>query len=124
MEKLLAATRFSKPIYENAARGFVSSYAASTKNPKTSLGHWVGMATHDVGQDAGPLRAGMVFTIEPALRVPEEKIYIRLEDMILITDTKAEILSDFVPSDIDSIEKLMKEEGMLQRYPRDPDTNQ
>jgi len=61
----------------------------------------------------------MVFTIEPALRVPEEQIYIRLEDMILITDTKAEILSDFVPWDIIGIEKLMAEEGMLQRYPRD-----
>lgn len=124
MERLLAATKFSKPIYEKAAREFVSSYAESTKSPRTALGHWVGMATHDVGQDAGPLRAGMVFTIEPALRVPEEQIYIRLEDMIVITDTKAEVISDFVPWDMDSIEKLMKEEGMLQRYPRDVETVQ
>lgn len=119
MERILAATRFSKPAYENAAREFVSSYAESAKNPRTTLGHWVGMATHDVGLDSGPLRAGMVFTIEPALRVPEEQIYIRLEDMIVITDTKAEIISDFVPWDITGIEKLMAEEGMLQRYPRD-----
>ena len=61
----------------------------------------------------------MVFTIEPAMRVPEEQIYIRLEDMIVITDTKAEIMSDFVPWDVAGIEKLMAEEGMLQRYPRD-----
>lgn len=123
MEKILAASKFSKPAYENAARQFVSAYAASAKSPRASLGHWVGMATHDVGQDAGPLRAGMVFTIEPALTVPEEKIYVRLEDMILITDTKAEILSDFVPMDIASIEKLMREEGILQRYPRDAGNN-
>jgi len=119
MDRILAATKFSKPSYQSAAREFVSSYAESAKSPRTTLGHWVGMATHDVGQDTGPLRAGMVFTIEPALRVPEEQIYIRLEDMILITDTKAEILSDFVPWDIIGIEKLMAEEGMLQRYPRD-----
>lgn len=119
MERLLTATRFSKPSYESAAREFVTSYAESAKSPRTSLGHWVGMATHDVGQDSGALRAGMVFTIEPALRVPEEQIYIRLEDMILITATKAEILSDFVPWDIAGIEKLMAEDGMLQRYPRD-----
>lgn len=119
MERMLDATKFSKPAYKNAAREFVSSYAESAKSPRTTLGHWVGMATHDVGQDTGPLRAGMVFTIEPALRVPEEQIYIRLEDMIVITDTKAEILSDFVPWDIAGIEKLMAEEGMLQRYPRD-----
>ena len=61
----------------------------------------------------------MVFTIEPALTVPEEKIYIRLEDLIVITDKKAEILSDFVPMDIAGIERLMQEEGLLQRYPRD-----
>lgn len=119
MERLVAATKFSKPSYEKAAREFVSSYAESARSPRTTLGHWVGMSTHDVGQDTGPLRAGMVFTIEPAMRVPEEQIYIRLEDMIVITDTKAEIMSDFVPWDIAGIEKLMAGEGMLQRYPRD-----
>jgi Xaa-Pro aminopeptidase len=119
MERLIAPTKFSKPAYEKAAREFVSSYAESAKSPRTTLGHWVGMSTHDVGQDTGPLRAGMVFTIEPALRVPEEQIYIRLEDMIVITDTKAEIMSDFVPWDIVGIERLMTKDGMLQRYPRD-----
>jgi Xaa-Pro aminopeptidase len=82
------------------------------------------MATHDVGVDSGPLRPGMVFTIEPALRVPEEKIYVRLEDMIVVTDTGARIISDFVPMDMDGIEKVMREDGMLQRYPRDKDTTQ
>jgi len=119
MERALAHTRFSKPIYERAAREFIESYGRSAANPRTSLGHWVGMATHDVGQDSGPLRAGMVFTIEPALRVPEEKIYIRLEDVIVITDKGADILTNWLPMDIPTIEKLMGEEGMLQRYPRD-----
>ena len=118
METALGSTKFSKPEYERAAREFVMSYKQSAANPRASLGHWVGMATHDDGVDSGPLRAGMVFTIEPALRVPEEKIYVRLEDMIVITDTGARIISDFVPMDIDAIEKLMREEGMLQRYPR------
>ncbi|HZH32294.1 MAG TPA: Xaa-Pro peptidase family protein [Pyrinomonadaceae bacterium] len=121
MERALARARFSKPAYERAAREFVESYGRSAANPRTSLGHWVGMATHDVGQDNGPLRAGMVFTIEPALRVPEEKIYIRLEDVIVITDKGADILTDWLPMDIPAIEKVMSEEGMLQRYPRDKD---
>jgi Xaa-Pro aminopeptidase len=121
MERALARARFSKPAYERAAREFVESYGRSAANPRTSLGHWVGMATHDVGQDNGALRAGMVFTIEPALRVPEEKIYIRLEDVIVITDKGADILTDWLPMDIPAIEKVMSEEGMLQRYPRDKD---
>ncbi len=76
------------------------------------------MATHDDGPYGGVYKPGMVFTIEPALRVPEEKIYIRLEDLIIITEKGAENVSDFVPMDIDGIEKLMREEGILQRYPR------
>jgi Xaa-Pro aminopeptidase len=84
MESALATTKFSKPEYERAAREFVASYKQSAANPRSGLGHWVGMATHDVGTDPGPLRAGMVFTIEPALVVPEEKIYVRLEGMIVI----------------------------------------
>lgn len=117
MERLLATTKFSKPAYENAAKAFVARYQASAKNPRASLGHWVGMATHDVGPHEGPLRPGMVFTIEPALTVPEEKIYVRLEDLIIITETGKEIVSDFVPMEMGEIEKMMKEIGILQRYP-------
>jgi Xaa-Pro aminopeptidase len=119
MDQALARTRFSKPAYERAAREFVENYRRSAANPRTGLGHWVGMATHDVGLYGDPLRAGMVFTIEPALRVPEEKIYIRLEDVIVITDKGADILTNWLPMDIPGIEKAMREEGMLQRYPRD-----
>lgn len=120
MNRALAKARFSKPIYEKAAHEFVENYASSAKNERTSLGHWIGMATHDVGGfDGSPLREGMVFSIEPALRVEEEKIYIRLEDVIVITKTGADILTTFVPLEIDEIEKLMREEGMLQRYPKD-----
>jgi Xaa-Pro aminopeptidase len=119
MRRLLSTARFSKPAYEKAAREFVAAYERSANSARPRLGHWVGMATHDVGNDSGPLRAGMVFTIEPALTVPEEKIYIRLEDMIVIGETKAEILTDWLPMDFDGIEKLMREEGLLQRHPRD-----
>jgi Xaa-Pro aminopeptidase len=118
MESALATTKFSKPEYQKAAGEFVTSYKQSATTARSGLGHWVGMATHDDGTDYGPLRAGMVFTIEPALIVPEEKIYVRLEDMIVITDTGARIISDFVPMDIAGIEKLMQEEGMLQKYPK------
>jgi Xaa-Pro aminopeptidase len=119
MDALLARSRFGKEIHTNAAKAFVDGYRRAADNPRATLGHWVGMATHDVGMDSGPLRPGMVFTIEPALVVPEENIYIRLEDLVIITDKGKEVVSDFVPMEIEAIEALMKEEGLLQRYPRD-----
>jgi Xaa-Pro aminopeptidase len=118
MEKILSETKFSKAIYEKACQGFVARFKRALTYAGSRLGHWVGLSTHDVGSDSGPLRPGMVFTIEPALRIPEENIYIRCEDLIIIHDDRAEIASDFLPLDIDEIEKLMKEEGLLQKYPR------
>jgi Xaa-Pro aminopeptidase len=118
MEKVLAGSRFSKPAYEAAARDFVNRYREAAQS-RPRLGHWVGMATHDVGDDSGPLRPGMVFTIEPALRVPEEQVYIRLEDLVIVTDRGTELPSEGLPMDMAAIEKVMAEEGLLQKYPRD-----
>ncbi|UCE40860.1 MAG: aminopeptidase P family protein [Candidatus Aminicenantes bacterium] len=118
MKQALAETEFSKEIYEKAAKSFVARFTRASSYAGSRLGHWVGLSTHDVGRDSGPLRPGMVFTIEPALRVPEENIYIRCEDLIIIHDDHAEIASDFLPLAIDDVEKLMKEEGLLQEYPR------
>ena len=118
MDGILASSKFSKEIYRKAAQEFVESYRKQAERPDAALGHWVGMATHDDGPHEGPLKPGMVFTIEPALRVPEEKIYVRLEDMIVITDKGTDVMSDFVPRDIPRIEKLMTEKGLLKTYPR------
>jgi len=90
MDGIVAATRFSKPIYEKAAKEFARSWRESAK--RGGLGHQVGMSTHDVGQ-SDTLRPGMVFTIEPQFRVPEEKLYFRLEDLIVIGEAKAEVVS-------------------------------
>ena len=126
MQKLLADTKFSKPIYESAAREYVERYRRML-NPDTTgpnrgrganLGHAVGMATHDFGGGSGVMRPGMVFSIEPELRVPEEQIYIRVEDMIVITDSGAIITSDFVPRSIEAVEKTVAETGLLQKYGR------
>jgi len=120
MRRILDRWEFSKPHYRAAAERFVDSYARSAERPGGSLGHGVGMAVHDVGRGDGVLAPGMVFTIEPQFRIPEEQIYIRLEDMVLITEDGAENMSGFVPMDIDGIEAVIAEEGLLQRYPKAP----
>ena len=120
MDALLAATKFSKAVYEAGARDFVTKYREAAET-RPRLGHWVGMATHDVGNDAGPLRAGMVFTIEPALRVPEEKLYVRLEDLVIVTATGVDVPSLELPMDPPAIEKVIAEDGLLQKVPREAD---
>jgi Xaa-Pro aminopeptidase len=114
---ILESWEFSQPHYEAAARRFVEAYRQGAQNPDTRMGHWVGLSTHDPGNHSGPLEPGLVFVIEPQFRVPEEDIYIRLEDTIAITEDGAEILSDFAPRDMDAIESLMREPGILDRYP-------
>jgi Xaa-Pro aminopeptidase len=119
MDAMMAAMKFSKPVYEKAAKEFVDGYrrrAQATTGRGASLGHAVGMSTHDMGGGTGVMRPGLVFTIEPQFRVPEERIYLRLEDMIVITETDARIISDFVPRSIAGVEKVIAEEGLLQKY--------
>lgn len=114
MDVILEETTFSDSLYEQAARDFVDGYRRQSENPEMRLGHGVGMSVHDVGDYAKPIEAGMVFVIEPQFRVSEERIYIRLEDMIIVTEDGVEIYSDYLPRDIESIENMMQEEGLLQ----------
>ena len=118
MDRILETWEFTKPIYRKAAERFVADYKARAETRPGRLGHGVGMAVHDVGVHDGTLLPGMVFTIEPQFRVPEEQIYIRLEDVILINHDGAENLSAFVPMEMDAIEALMEEDGLLQMYER------
>ena len=58
------------------------------------------------------LEPGYVFTIEPQMTMESGELSVRLEDMILITDTGYENLSAFVPIEIVDIERLMAQRGL------------
>jgi len=70
------------------------------------LGHNVGLQVHDATAD-GPLEAGMVVTIEPGIYIPEENIGVRIEDVILVTEHGAKVLSAALPREPDEIEKAV-----------------
>jgi Xaa-Pro aminopeptidase len=57
----------------------------------------------------------MVFTIEPALTIPEDRVYVRLEDVIVITATGYENLSESLPYEIADIEATMAAPGLDDR---------
>lgn len=71
-----------------------------------SIGHQLGMDTHDVGL-ADELKPGMVFTNEPGLYIPEEGIGIRIEDDLLVTEDGCEVLTSNMIREIDEIEEYM-----------------
>ena len=73
------------------------------------VGHHVGLEVHDPADSDPALAPGMVITIEPGLYLPEEKIGIRIEDMVLVTAGGADVLSAKLPKDIAAIEKYMAE---------------
>ncbi len=69
--------------------------------------HYLGLDVHDVGSKYEEIEAGMVFTCEPALYIKEERIGIRLENDILITEDGPVDLMKNIPIDPDEIEDLM-----------------
>jgi len=109
MDSIMASYKFTDPKIKDAATKFVDRYRNSRGN---SLGHTVGMEVHDVRNPTQTLEPGQLFTIEPAMQIQEEHVGIRLEDMILITETGYENLSAFVPVEIADIEKVMAETGL------------
>jgi Xaa-Pro aminopeptidase len=109
MDAIMTSFPFGDPKIKEAATAFVARYRKNTSN---SLGHSVGMEVHDVRMIADTLEPGFIFTIEPAMQIEDEHLGIRLEDMILITESGYENLSAFVPVEIDAIERLMAQPGL------------
>jgi Xaa-Pro aminopeptidase len=108
MDAIMASYPFTDARIRTAAARMIDRFR-ERKNAR-GLGHNVGLEVHDVGGLQAPtLEPGRVFTIEPQMRLEDERLGVRLEDMILITETGYENLSRFVPIEVRDIEKLMSE---------------
>lgn len=69
--------------------------------------HFLGLDVHDIGDRYKPMQAGMIFTCEPGIYIPEESIGIRLENDILLTEKGPVDLMQKIPIEADEIEELM-----------------
>lgn len=69
--------------------------------------HYLGLDVHDVGNPDWKFQPGNVITVEPGLYLVDEKIGIRIEDDVLITENGAEVLSKSIPKEIKEIESIM-----------------
>ncbi len=75
------------------------------------------MAVHDNGTYKNePFKPGCVFALDPQMWIPEEQLYIRVEDTVAITETGVENLTAGAPLELDDVEKWMREPGMIQAF--------
>ncbi len=70
--------------------------------------HHLGLDVHDVPSRYQTFKSGMVFTVEPGIYIPEEKLGIRLEDDVVITESTPQNLMHDIPIEVRDIEALMK----------------
>jgi len=72
------------------------------------LGHHVGLNVHDLSESA-PLEKGMVFTLEPGIYIPEERLGVRIEDMFYVdAQGKLVLMTHDLPRTADEVEQAMK----------------
>lgn len=70
--------------------------------------HHLGLDTHDYGALKTPMKANMVFTVEPGIYIPDENMGIRLEDDVVIQENGAPFnLMRNIPVEVEEIEELM-----------------
>jgi Xaa-Pro aminopeptidase len=72
------------------------------------ISHHLGIDVHDLGTRTEPIKAGMVFTIEPGIYIEEEQMGVRIENNFWITKSGNKDLMKNIPITAEDIEALMK----------------
>lgn len=73
------------------------------------LGHMLGIDVHDPANYPAVLKPGMVFTIEPGVYIPEERLGVRIEcDFLVGADGKLIDLDAALPHTADEVEAAMR----------------
>lgn len=72
------------------------------------ISHHLGTDVHDLGTRTEPIKAGMLFTVEPGIYIEEEQMGIRIENNLWITKNGHKDLMKNIPITVEEIESLMK----------------
>ncbi len=113
---------YTDKVGEEAAKQFIKIgllSKADLKNEDTEnrayrkylyhgISHHLGIDVHDLGTRTEPIKAGMLFTVEPGIYIEEEKMGIRIENNFWITKSGSNDLMKNIPITVEEIERLMK----------------
>ena len=72
------------------------------------ISHHLGIDVHDLGTRTEPVKAGMLFTVEPGIYIEEEQMGVRIENNIWITKKGHIDLFEKIPITVEEIESMMK----------------
>ena len=72
------------------------------------ISHHLGIDVHDLGTKNEPIKAGMVFTIEPGIYIEEEQMGVRIENNFWVTKNGNKDLMKNIPITVEEIESLMR----------------
>jgi Xaa-Pro aminopeptidase len=72
------------------------------------ISHHLGIDVHDLGTRTEPIKAGMLFTVEPGIYIEEEQMGIRIENNVWITRNGNKDLMKDIPITVEEIEAIMK----------------
>jgi Xaa-Pro aminopeptidase len=72
------------------------------------ISHHLGIDVHDLGTRTEPIKAGMIFTIEPGIYIEEEQMGVRIENNFWVTRNGNKDLMKNIPITTEEIEALMK----------------
>ncbi len=102
--KTLARKRIAEVLQD---LGLIGEPEETSKYYMHSIGHYLGLDTHDVGDLEAPLAPGNVLTIEPGIYIREEGLGVRIEDDVLVTGEGCEVLSEDIPKAVGELEALL-----------------
>ena len=106
-------TALARRLFRKAGRGLDSRFLHA-------VGHHVGLDVHDPSGGGVALEPGMVITVEPGLYLPDEGFGVRIEDVLVVTEDGARVLSERLPKDPDEIERRLEAFASARQATRRP----